>query len=437
MLKISTFKLGLLHSSVLLSSLVLLNACGGSDLTHKQVESKIKSNQVKLAYAMYSDSLDTAQTLQTAVNDLLDAPTEDNLIAARAAYKAARVPYQQSEVMRWDSDITLGTNTADEGISSVDNWEGQVNAWPLDESFIDFIIEETDASEINTTFLIDENGADDNEANVSTGVHAIEFLLWGEDAHKTSSGAGERVEGEFDLASCVGGNCESRRKYLSVAVDLLVTDLTNMQAEWSPEAAVTAGTLANNFLNSKDAISYIVAAMQAMATDELASARMGSAFELLDSEEEHDCFSDLSHVAIYYNFQGVRNAFYGSYKSANYNIDGYGVGDLLKIKDRNTYNTLEASLNSIETKMKQIYDLGELDDIRFDQLVGQKIAAVCEETNNANVDLCPALADPAGEEYLIVEAASAELIALESQFHQMSEALSIELIATDGGSDGD
>ncbi len=79
-----------------------------------------------VAEAIYSDSLAKAKELQTAVDAFLAAPTEDNLKAARTAWKAARVPYQQSEGYRFGNSI-------------VDDWEGRVNAWPLDEGLIDYV----------------------------------------------------------------------------------------------------------------------------------------------------------------------------------------------------------------------------------------------------------------------------------------------------------
>jgi gluconolactonase len=74
----------------------------------------------------YEDSLTTAKTLQMAIGDLLDAPTDATLAAARTAWIAARVPYQQTEGLRF-------------GNALVDEWEGKVNAWPLDEGLIDYV----------------------------------------------------------------------------------------------------------------------------------------------------------------------------------------------------------------------------------------------------------------------------------------------------------
>jgi putative iron-regulated protein len=68
----------------------------------------------------------TAKTLQTAIDAFLAKPNAETLKAAKEAWVAARVPYLQSEVFRFGNTI-------------IDDWEGQVNAWPLDEGLIDYV----------------------------------------------------------------------------------------------------------------------------------------------------------------------------------------------------------------------------------------------------------------------------------------------------------
>jgi len=70
-----------------------------------------------LAFAKYSDSLDAAVILDAALKALIDAPSTQNHQAAKDAWLAARVPYQQTEAFRF-------------GNAYVDAWEGKVNAWP-------------------------------------------------------------------------------------------------------------------------------------------------------------------------------------------------------------------------------------------------------------------------------------------------------------------
>src|SRR6185312_8429094 len=79
-----------------------------------------------IALAKYEDSLTTAQALDKAVDALIAKPSADTLNAARDAWRAARIPYQQTEAYRFGNPI-------------VDAWEGRVNAWPLDEGLIDYV----------------------------------------------------------------------------------------------------------------------------------------------------------------------------------------------------------------------------------------------------------------------------------------------------------
>ena len=160
-----------------------------------------------IAQAGYEDSRDTARTLKLAVDAFLATPTEDNLRGARAAWIAARMPYMQTEAFRFGNAI-------------IDDWEGRVNSWPLDEGLIDYVAEAygTDSPEnelyvanviknvsltiggkkLDTSKITKELLADDLqeaggvEANVATGYHAIEFLLWGQDLNGTGPGPGNR-----------------------------------------------------------------------------------------------------------------------------------------------------------------------------------------------------------------------------------------------------
>ena len=214
--------------------------------------SAVLANYADIAQAKYEDSLATAKHLKSAVDALIAAPSAESLAAARDAWRAARIPYQQTEVYRFGNAI-------------VDEWEGRVNAWPLDEGLIDYVdanygtesdentlytanvianpsIEingaTVDASDLSPGFLsgtLQEAGG--IEANVATGYHAIEFLLWGQDLNGTGPGAGARPYTDFDVANCTGGNCDRRGRYLSSATALLVADLEEMVANWRPHGA--------------------------------------------------------------------------------------------------------------------------------------------------------------------------------------------------------
>ncbi|PWR21507.1 imelysin family protein [Zavarzinia aquatilis] len=278
-----------------------------------------------IAEATFGDSLSTAKVLQAAIEKLVAEPSEANLAAARTAWIAARVPYQQSEVYRFGNAI-------------VDDWEGKVNAWPLDEGLIDYVAEsygtesdenpfyaanviankqlkaggETiDATEITTEVLQKLQEAGGVESNVAIGYHAIEFLLWGQDLNGTGPGAGNRPWTDYAKGdACTNGNCDRRGAYLTSATALLVEDLSWMADQWK------TGGDARKQLDEKGAdggIVTILTGLGSLSYGELAGERTKLGLILHDPEEEQDCFSDNTHNSHYNDVVGMVNVYKGSY----------------------------------------------------------------------------------------------------------------------------
>ena len=221
----------------------------------------VLENYADIALAKYEDSLTTAETLKSAIDTLIASPSADALQAAKQAWLQARVPYQQTEVYRFGNAI-------------VDDWEGKVNAWPLDEGLIDYVDATyggaTDENEYaaldviaNPSFTlsgraIDETNitpallegelheADEVESNVATGYHAIEFLLWGQDLNGHDLGAGNRPWTDYASGdSCTGGNYDRRGDYLTAATALLVSDLGWMVTQWQDGGDARAQLIAD------------------------------------------------------------------------------------------------------------------------------------------------------------------------------------------------
>ena len=265
-----------------------------------------------IAAAKYRDSLTSAQQLDATIAAFLAAPSQDGLNAARTAWRAARVPYMQTEVYRFGNPL-------------VDDWEGRVNAWPLDEGLIDYVDPayggatdensfaalnvianpiftlsgaEIDATEITPELLQNTlQEADGVEANVATGYHAIEFLLWGQDLNGTGPGAGNRPWTDYATDdACTGGNCDRRAAYLRAASTLLVADLDEMAAAWGETGAARAAVLADE----NAGISAMLTGMGSLSYGELAGERMKLGVLLNDPEEEQDCFSDNTQYSHYY-----------------------------------------------------------------------------------------------------------------------------------------
>ncbi|MFW8594894.1 imelysin family protein [Cribrihabitans neustonicus] len=307
---------------------------------------EVLATYANIAEAAYQDSLTAAQRLQSAVEALIAAPSAENLTAARAAWIAARVPYQQSEVFRFGNAI-------------VDDWEGKVNAWPLDEGLIDYVDasyggtrsenaqatlnvianpvfelsgQQIDASEITPALLENTlHEAGGIEANVATGYHAIEFLLWGQDLNGTEHGAGSRPWTDYAQGSgCTGGSCARRAGYLKAATDLLVSDLEWMAAQWAGGGAARATLMAD----ADAGLSAVITGMGSLSYGEQAGERMRLGLMLNDPEEEHDCFSDNTHNSHYYNGLGVQNVYLGKYVRLNGEIiSGPALSDLVTAAD--------------------------------------------------------------------------------------------------------
>lgn len=343
----------------------------------------VLTNYANIAEAKYQDSLATANELQTAVETFLKTPNQKNIQAARAAWLASRVPYQQTEVYRFGNSI-------------VDDWEGRVNAWPLDEGLIDYVAddygEESEENVLYTANVIARktlkiNGrsieipeitkdvlqsvlheAGGIEANVATGYHAIEFLLWGQDNNGTEAGAGKRPASDFDLANCTGGNCDRRVQYLRAAIELLIDDLTWMAAQWAEGGAARKAVV--DAPGGKGLIAMLTG-MGSLSYGELAGERMKLGLILHDPEEEHDCFSDNTHYSHFYDVVGIENIYLGRYQRPNgQTVSGASLSDLVKKADPELDKRVRASLFTTRQSMEEIVKQAQAGQA-YDQLIGE------------------------------------------------------------------
>ncbi|MCF3595110.1 peptidase [Rhodobacteraceae bacterium LMO-12] len=338
----------------------------------------ILKNYSDIAHAGYEDSLTLAKSLRGAVQDLVDAPSDATLTAAKQAWLAARVPYQQTEAFRF-------------GNPTVDEWEGKVNAWPLDEGLIDYIEGDAgvneenpfstanvianasfevagqtiDASNITPELIESLHEIDGIEANVASGYHAIEFLLWGQDLNGTDHGAGMRPASDFDTANCTNDNCDRRADYLVAATDLLISDLEDAVANWSADGQGRADVTAD------EAKGLVMAftGLGSLSYGEQAGERMKLGLMLHDPEEEHDCFSDNTHNSHYYDGLGVRNVYTGTYVRVDGSVvSGPSLHDLVTERDESVANALMSDLNTTMMALGAIRDVAEA-GTSYDQML--------------------------------------------------------------------
>jgi len=335
-----------------------------------------------IAEAMYADALTSAEELQAAVDAFLAKPSAETQAAAKEAWKAARAPYQQTEALRFGNPL-------------VDEWEGKVNAWPLDEGLIDYVDasygdssdenplyllnvvaspalrvgrEQVDARNITPALLADHlQEALDVEKNVATGYHAIEFLLWGQDLNGTGPGAGMRPWTDYSLTHCTGGNCDRRRAYLEAATDLLVSDLQDMAASWRDGGAARTDLMS---VGPEAGIGRILTGIGSLSYGELAGERMKLGLLLNDPEEEHDCFSDNTHNSHFYDQVGMVALWNGSYQRLDGSIvSGPSVNELAREKAPEAAKLVQDRMAETTAKLEVIRESAESGRMAYDQML--------------------------------------------------------------------
>ena len=376
-----------MHIGKALSAIAVVAAgLMGSAASAAVAPEAVLKSYADVAEAGYADSRITAERLLSAVRNLVAAPTDANLKAARQAWLAARVSYMQTEGFRFGNAI-------------VDDWEGKVNAWPLDEGLIDYVDRSSygdssdenpwynanvianpklriggktvDAAGISRELLTDMlQEAGGLEANVATGYHAIEFLLWGQDLNGTGPGAGNRPATDYDRGGkCTGGNCDRRAAYLLTATELLVDDLKEMEASWG------AGGDARKVIveGTPDAgLTAILTGLGSLSYGELAGERMKLGLILHDPEEEHDCFSDNTHNSHYYDELGMLNIYAGKYKRIDGSVaGGVGIADLAAEKAPAEAAKVKEAMATAEAALAKIKSTADSGRMAYDQMLGE------------------------------------------------------------------
>ncbi len=338
-------------------------------------ETDVLDTYADIAFAGYEDSLITARALDAAIDALIANPGDETLEAARLAWKAARIPYQQTEAFRFGNPI-------------VDEWEGRVNAWPLDEGLIDYVAAsygtESDSNALyvanviaNPIIIIDGNEIDATEitpallqdylqeaagveSNVATGYHAIEFLLWGQDLNGTGLGAGDRPYTDYSTAD----HADRRAAYLKAASTLLISDLEEMVANWDSDGEAREAL-------PELGISAILTGMGSLSFGELAGERMKLGLLLHDPEEEHDCFSDNTHMSHLQDAVGIQNVYLGKYVRVDGSVvEGPSLSAIVADKDGALDSEIKALLSDTLDKMQVMADRAENGEA-YDQQIGE------------------------------------------------------------------
>ena len=310
---------------------LLAAACGSSGPSDETMEDAVET-YARGVHAAYSASLASAHNMDDAIDTFLANPTPATLEGAKRAWLIARDDYGPTEAFRF-----YGGPIDDEETGT----EGLINAWPLDEGYIDYVEGNPTAGIIKDPGTYPTIDADlilslnevGGEANVSTGWHAIEFLLWGQDL--TGDGPGARPVSDYTTAD----NADRRATYLAVATDQLVDHLAELVDAWAPGG----GNYRAEFeaLDAAEALRLAITGAGELSRGELAGERMNVAYEARSQEDEHSCFSDNTHADIIGNAVGVAMVFEADYPLG---VTGTSILDVVAEADADLADQLRAEL---------------------------------------------------------------------------------------------
>jgi putative iron-regulated protein len=294
--------------------------CGGPAPTDP---APVVERYAEMVHENYEEAIGGVAALQGKIDTFVAAPSAAGLTDAREAWLAARSAYGQSEVYRFYGGP----------IDDDDGPEGRINAWPLDEAFIDYVEGNDAAGIINLTAdfpeitvdLLAERNEKGGEKNIATGYHAIEFLLWGQDMSDTGPGARPHTDYVTD-GTGTAMNQDRRAAYLGVVTGLLLEDLESVEAEWH---AGEGGYVDTFVTDPQEGLRRMLVGMGSLAGAELSRERMNNALQEQDQEEEHSCFSDNTHADLVANAVAVQNVYLGVYGGD----DGPGIDELVAAED--------------------------------------------------------------------------------------------------------
>jgi putative iron-regulated protein len=251
-----------------------------------QQREAVASRDVVAGYAetcrrLYAACAERASGLDEAVRAFCETPTEERLVVAREAWVVARVAYCRTECLRFYG-------------GPIDDVEPLVNAWPIDEAYIDSVegreacgiihdVEQFPRVHETVLTLVNERGG---EANVSVGWHAVEFLIWGQD--RDASGPGRRSAKDF--VDGAAPFADRRRQYLRATTALLAKQMRELEHSWT----AGKGDWRERFESEPHAMRKALTGALVFTAFELGGERLAVAYETQDQEQEHSCFSDTS-----------------------------------------------------------------------------------------------------------------------------------------------
>ncbi len=289
-----SFTYKLLTTLILFS---LLIACKDDPVTPgDNYASNLENIASDVILSTYEDLHDATEILAASLATLRINPTQENLDAARQAWRNARKPWEQSEGFLFGPVDQQGIDPA-------------IDSWPVNETDLDAVL---NSSESLTKSYVD--GLD----GTLKGFHTIEYLIFG-------------VDGLKEVTSFTTRQFE----YLNACSESLAGSTLQLYHSWKPEEEnfiqnlLKAGeTGLSIYPSQKAGLEEIVNGLVVIA-DEVGNGKINDPFIQQNITLEESRFSANSKQDFADNIRSIQNVYLGTYG----NQDGPGISAIVNSKD--------------------------------------------------------------------------------------------------------
>ncbi len=272
------------------------DAVVGANFTDSQIIRDYADKVVIPTYALLSTR---AIALETAVSTLAATPTAANLTAAKSAWVATRVPWEQSEAHLF-------------GPVSANGYDPAMDSWPVNVTDLDAVLASSNPlTQAYVSALPEEQ----------KGFHTLEYLLWGEDSNKQVDALTPR---ELEYMKALAA------ELTKVTGELASSWTTGVMGAPAYRTVFTGAGANSAYPSIGSAAQEILVGMSGIC-DEVANGKIADPFDARDPQLVESQFSFNSLLDFSDNMRGVLNAYTGDAAAAM--STGKGISDFVIEKD--------------------------------------------------------------------------------------------------------
>lgn len=304
---------------IVFASILSFTACNKSESGNDVPDFETLKTEVlsdfttNVATTSYKDLSDGADNLYNSLLALENNPTEDNLLAARTAWKDMRTVWEQCEGFLF-------------GPVEDNDYDPNMDTWPTDYVQMDSLL-----SSSQSLTLTDIQ----NFTLSLRGFHPIEYIIFGDHGNRTAASLTARQKAYMiSLAEDLKNNCHA-----------LYASWTEAPVNYANEVK-TAGKGSQVFATKKEAYFAMAEAMIAIC-EEVGEGKMKEPFDNMDPATVESPYSGNSLIDFKNNIIGLENVYLGRYKT-----DGLGLNDLVAAKnkalDLKIQSQMTAAINSFD-----------------------------------------------------------------------------------------